>query len=304
MLKMPFDFILVDSIECKLKKIKKLGNGGTANVNLYKCKESKNHICNKFYVIKEIIKNPQKHNCNNESFEKKAKKAIIGEYIINKILKHPNIIKIEGIDIKNLSFLYKYENSKDLFYYFVQKNYNAKLYFKYYIQVINAVKYMHSMGIAHMDLKLENILLNPIENKIKLIDFGHSCFFRKGKNIIYNKGIKGTEYYIPPEMWKASYMSDKVDIWCCGILLYNFIYNKMPWDIADEYKDELYLQFKRDRVNNKLSSFIFEDPMDYGFNDNDSCIIKDLFLDMLNINYYNRCSINDINQKILKITLE
>lgn len=283
------------------KKVKKLGEGGCANVILYKCKDQ-NVNCNKLFVVKQVYYNPKIY--EYETFKLKATRSVIKEYIITKMLMHDNIIKIEGIDLKNLALLYKYDNSKDLLYYFTEEEFKAKKYFKYYIQIIDAVKYMHSIGIAHMDLKLENILFNRIENKIKIIDFGHSCFFKKGTEIIYNKGIKGTDYYIPPEVWTGAYMSDKVDVWCCGIILFNFIYNRMPWEKADEYEDKIYSMFKIKRCKDELCDKIFEHPSLYGFNYEDSYIILDLFLMMFDLSYYNRCNINKIYKKLLKITLE
>lgn len=275
------------------KKIKNLGEGGCANVALYK-------FNNKSYVIKKIYYNSKLH---KDDFTTKATKIIINEYVITNILKHKYIIEVEGIDIKNLALLYKYDYSKDLLHYFTEKNFKAKNYFKYYIQIIDAVKYMHSIGIAHMDLKLENILLNRIENKIKIIDFGHSCFFKKGKSIIYNKGIKGTEYYIPPEMWKGAYMSDKVDVWCCGMVLFNFIYNRIPWEKAND-SDKIYELFKDKRYKNELHDKIFEHPYLYGFNYDDSNVILELFLMMFDISYYDRCDIDKVYKTLLKITLE
>lgn len=304
--KYSFNFI-IDSNKNHLEnaeKIQLLGDGGSANVYLYKCKNDYPFTCNKLFVIK-TIQNNESTKGTNESFDKKAKISIKKEFIINKILNHQNIINIIGIDISNKSILYRFEKSNDLLYYFIkdEDNFNPKNYFRYYIQTIDAIKYMHSLGIAHMDIKLENILLNPVEKNIKIIDFGHSCFFKKGNKVIYNKGLKGTEYYMPPEVWKISYMSDKVDVWCCGILLYNFIYNNVPWNRATE-DDEIYLKFRKYRLQNMLLSNIFKHPSLYGFNSEDSNNIMEVFLMTLNLNYYTRSKITDIYNKLLKITLE
>jgi serine/threonine protein kinase len=44
-------------------------------------------------------------------------------------------------------------------------------------QVLSGVEYIHSMGIAHRDLKLDNLVIDGL-GIIKLIDFGCSCVFR------------------------------------------------------------------------------------------------------------------------------
>jgi serine/threonine protein kinase len=41
-------------------------------------------------------------------------------------------------------------------------------------QLICSIGYMHERGYAHRDLKLDNILMDPVTKKIKLIDFGFS----------------------------------------------------------------------------------------------------------------------------------
>jgi len=46
-------------------------------------------------------------------------------------------------------------------------------------QLLKCVKYMHSRGVTHRDIKLDNILINPNMNKIKLVDFGVSKKFLK-----------------------------------------------------------------------------------------------------------------------------
>ena len=47
---------------------------------------------------------------------------------------------------------------------------------KYILQIMEAIHYMHSRGIFHMDLKSENILINQEIKTIKIIDFGHAVY--------------------------------------------------------------------------------------------------------------------------------
>ena len=110
-----------------------------------------------------------------------------------------------------------------------------------FYQIISGVAYIHGMGIAHRDLKLENILFsteNPM-SPIKIIDFGFSVFMDKNNEKLKEdkkdkdnentdpkkfgfkrlKSKVGTLYYISPEIIKGNY-DEKCDIWACGVILY------------------------------------------------------------------------------------
>ena len=53
--------------------------------------------------------------------------------------------------------------------------------FKYTHQIVNAMEYVHSQGIAHRDIKPDNIMINH-NNEAVLIDFGVSTLMEEQKN--------------------------------------------------------------------------------------------------------------------------
>jgi len=66
-------------------------------------------------------------------------------------------------------------------------------------QILQAINYIHKQGIAHWDLKKDNILIS-IDLKVKLADFGFSKdFFNE---LLFTK--KGSPLYIAPEILKKS----------------------------------------------------------------------------------------------------
>lgn len=71
----------------------------------------------------------------------------------------------------------------------------AKLIFK---QIIEAIDYIHSQDIVHLDIKLDNILID-LNNNIKICDFGVSKHCRTGE--LMNDQC-GTPAYIAPEILK------------------------------------------------------------------------------------------------------
>ena len=86
-----------------------------------------------------------------------------------------------------------------------------------FFQIVQALEYCHSKNVAHRDIKLENILLDSVNN-IKLIDFGFSTNYPTGQK---TKTFCGTPSYMAPEIVsRIEYSGPPVDIWACGVLLF------------------------------------------------------------------------------------
>lgn len=69
------------------------------------------------------------------------------------------------------------------------------------------------------------------DKKIKLVDFGFTAEYGQdlqGMNIL-RKTKCGTTDYFAPEVLRGDNQTDKVDIWCVGILLYELLHQKAPY---------------------------------------------------------------------------
>ena len=102
--------------------------------------------------------------------------------------------------------------------------------------ICNAIKYMHAKGVAHNDIKPENIMVNYSTGDIKFIDFGLSC-----KNeqcaLQVGKGVSGTYYYLDPYLVRKNISGSNIssgerangDLFSYGIIIYKMVTNTIPF---------------------------------------------------------------------------
>jgi calcium-dependent protein kinase len=94
-------------------------------------------------------------------------------------------------------------------------------------QMLCAVRYLHSRGIIHRDLKLENFLFSSTDqdSELKLIDFGLSKHFRYGE--VQHEAV-GTPYTVSPEVIKGCY-DERCDIWAVGVIAFLLLSGEPPF---------------------------------------------------------------------------
>lgn len=246
------------------KCVKYLGEGSFSNVKLYKCKDKdNNHVCNEFFVVKQL-KNKKENN------EKNLRKILLNEYTIGSLLNHKNIRQTIDIDLKVYCIIFEYFPSINFLEYI--RYHKPSLLDKIYCfkQILEGVSHMHYIGIAHMDLKLENVIIDTVNKHVKIIDLGESKVFHDTLHItevIFKKGIYGSLPYIAPEEFdiENEYNPEKVDVWSCGIILHEIIYDTAPWLKAcvkdNKYRNYLNSLYSPELINimlpDKKSQYLF-----------------------------------------------
>jgi tRNA A-37 threonylcarbamoyl transferase component Bud32 len=100
-------------------------------------------------------------------------------------------------------------------------------------QVAEALHYIHSKGIVHCDIKTENILLTEVPDtkrrrlQVKLLDFGLARSTTTTRN---TNSLAGTPHYVAPERIRGQKASPSSDIYGLGILFYEILTGRVPWD--------------------------------------------------------------------------
>ena len=221
---------------------------------------------------------------NKEKIRKKMKNLALRENEIITKLNHINIVLVYSIiDTKEDYFIImEYCKLGELFDYIVKyKRLSEEEASNFFYQLINGVEYIHSQGIAHRDLKPENLLLTE-DKVLKIIDFGLSHEFEEEE---FLKTKCGSPSYAAPEIIsKPNYNGFKIDVWCCGIILYAMLCGYLPFDGDDDAQNN----------NVKLFQNILEcEPELPDFLSN---ISKDLIMRILNPDPDKRITIEQIKK--------
>jgi len=270
--------------------IKRLGEGAFGTIKLYKCKEKENGCtCNQYFVVKCMKKNKRK---KTDAYLKHLRKCLLNEYTIGTLLRHPCIRETLDVDFKDHCIIFEYCPGSDFLDLINENKLTMKDEIYYFKQLIDGVSYMHDIGIAHMDLKLENIMIDYVNKKVKIIDLGKARIFHDSLHIstvIKDRGIHGSLPYIAPEEFSdEEYNPEKIDVWSCGIILFEIIYHLCPWRKACK-RDSLYRNYLYYRNNDKIDGYLSHISS------------RELILTMLNPNPDERCHLVDIKDKLIAL---
>jgi len=214
-------------------------------------------------------------------------------------LSHPNIVSMVGTQVKQKSAghgkkfyasyiimeLCPYGDFADLISKTDILNVNERLLRTYFHQFIEGIDYLHSKGIAHLDLKLENLLLGK-EFVLKITDF--DCAYQACDGPVTKRG---TLNYRAPEIREGNCEEPlAADIYSAGIVLFCLKTGRYPFDEITKKDDlESFLQNEDPRfwsIHENATETKFHFSQDF----------KRLFLSMVRKDPVERATINEIKE--------
>ena len=249
-------------------KIEKIGIGGGGN-SVYIVK---NLNTGKKFALKKIIIN---NDCPEEM------QGCLNEINIFKQLNHPYLIKYEDsfLHKNKICIIMEYAEDKDLETKI--KNYKSKNLkipeneiWKYFLQIISGISYLHSNKIIHRDIKGQNILLS--KGNVKIGDFGTSK--RMENTNSFTDTSLGTPLFLSPEICKGKPYNFKSDNWMIGCVLFQLMNLEYP------FKGNNLPILMKHIIENPIPEIIFD------YSDELKFLVKNL----LKKNMDERISINDI----------
>ncbi|KAM0676256.1 hypothetical protein GVAV_000219 [Gurleya vavrai] len=178
-------------------------------------------------------------------------KRVLGETdedIKSKDLDHKNIVKIYKTfrtKFNNIEYVWLIMEKLDFDITFDYVNKNSLIIKNIVKDIGLALKYLHDRNIAHLDVKLENIMAKKTKEGVvyKLIDFGYSQKIENKVLLLENLNY-GTFPYKPPEIVLKSTHTLKSDIWALGTSVYYLIIsNFLFFDKYGEFQLKEYIKF-------------------------------------------------------------
>ncbi|KAF3699338.1 Serine/threonine-protein kinase PLK3 [Channa argus] len=218
----------------RYSKGKLLGKGGFA-----RCYEMTDLSSNKMYAVKVI---PQSRVSKPHQRDK-----ITNEIELHKTLSHKHVVKFSHYfeDQENIYIFLELCSRKSLAHIWKTRRTLTEPEVRYYLrQIISGLKYLHSKGILHRDLKLGNFFVN--ENmELRLGDFGLAAKLETVEQ--RKKTICGTPNYLAPEVLNRQGHGTESDVWSLGCVMYTLLCGNPPFETLD--LKETYKCIKEIRYN-------------------------------------------------------
>ncbi|KAG0624574.1 hypothetical protein M758_3G258000 [Ceratodon purpureus] len=172
--------------------------------------------------------------------------VFLNEIVLVAAVKHRNLVKLKGCCIRKDQRLlvHEYVESGDLEQVLLEHTREVNMTWSVRknicLGVAHGIHYLHSLAqprIIHRDIKASNILLDK-NLEPKIADFGLALLFPDDQSHIMTIHIAGTRGYLAPEYATLGQLSEKVDVYSFGVLLFEIVSgrknidSKLPEDMV------------------------------------------------------------------------
>eukprot|EP00178_Gracilaria_changii_P014345 TRINITY_DN40486_c0_g1_i1.p1 TRINITY_DN40486_c0_g1~~TRINITY_DN40486_c0_g1_i1.p1 ORF type:complete len:637 (+),score=99.60 TRINITY_DN40486_c0_g1_i1:172-2082(+) len=216
---------------------KMLGSGGTATV--FRAEVVPSSLAASYIPTKELALKA----VSKKGLTRRAQHYLAREIAIHRNLQHANIAALYEVfeDSAGIYLAMELLRGNDLYTALKRerRGFPEALALQICAQVLDALRYMHSLGYAHRDVKPENIMFTekPFYSDgklapVKLIDFGLAS--ARDPNASDKEKLSsekcGTVRYAAPEVvTETAYVPELCDMWSVGIVLYSIIAHRNPY---------------------------------------------------------------------------
>uniref|UniRef100_A0A8C5HZN2 non-specific serine/threonine protein kinase n=1 Tax=Gouania willdenowi TaxID=441366 RepID=A0A8C5HZN2_GOUWI len=205
-----------------------LGKGKFGNVYLARERQTKFILALKVLFKKQLEKAGVEHQLRRE-------------VEIQSHLRHPNILRLYGYfhDSSRVYLILEYAPRGELYSELQRcRSFPEDKSATYIMELADALNYCHTKKVIHRDIKPENLLLGA-NGELKIADFGWSVHTPSSRR----STLCGTLDYLPPEMIEGKTHDEKVDLWSLGVLCYEFLVGKPPFEAKTH--EETYRKISR-----------------------------------------------------------
>eukprot|EP00605_Chrysophyceae_sp_TOSAG23-4_P002672 GSChrysophyteH1.ASY1.ANO1.2948.1 assembled CDS len=227
---------------------KSLGAGASGDVYLVTHKKTKEQ-----FACKIIKKNGDMNDAESMATEIEIMKRIRHQHVVTLYELYESSscmwLILELVDGGDMNFFIG-----------AHQNYSERVIAHHFRQILEGLHYLHSQGVVHRDMKLDNVLIkgDPEYGDVKIADFGLSALVQMGnsgydrtassKRKAFNglQEVWGTACYFAPELIDRKY-GPQADMWSAGCILFEMLSGEHPFDAEDD--EDLFSLIRHARYN-------------------------------------------------------
>mmetsp|Transcript_81369 Transcript_81369/g.94856 ORF Transcript_81369/g.94856 Transcript_81369/m.94856 type:complete len:356 (+) Transcript_81369:41-1108(+) len=169
----------------------------------------------------------------------KAKKIHREITILQNLYGGPNVVRLLDVaqepETETPVLVFESVNAQDFRTLYPRlSNFDVRFYM---YEILKTLDFAHSMGVFHRDIKPHNIMIDPTQRKVRVIDWGLGEYYHHGMQ--YNVRV-ASRYYKGPELLIGYRLYDySLDIWSLGCVFAGILFRQEPFFKGADNSDQL-----------------------------------------------------------------